>query len=92
MKLIVHSADASRYHWDLVDPVDQAIDAGISSSVATALSEAGAALPLVAVQFWWDGHCLGTVPSTMLTEEPDVLAEQFAHARRALIGAGLAGA
>jgi hypothetical protein len=92
MKLIVHSADASRYHWTLVDPLDTLVDAGVSSSVALALKEAGEELPLVALQFWWDGHCLGTVPSTMLLEGSDTLAEQFSNARRALIGAGLAGA
>lgn len=92
MKLIVHSVQAGRYHWTLVDAQDSLITAGVTPSVAEALHEAGEELPLVAIQFWWDGHCLGTVPSPMLLDSNEVLAEQFANARSALMAAGLAGA
>lgn len=91
MKLIVNSVPESGYQWRLVHSADEVIVEGLSPSVAAALSEAGQELPIVAVQFWWDGHCLGTVPSPTMVDHYEDLATQFTTARAALKAVGLSG-
>lgn len=91
MKLIVNSESGSCYQWRLTHSVDDLIVEGMEPSVAAVLLEAGAGLPIVAVQVWWDGYCLGTVPSPMLVDHHDDLATQFTIARAALRAAGLSG-
>lgn len=87
--LQVQSDQEHGYYWRLLDPVGDAVNEGVSPSVSIALQESGENLPPVAIQFWWDGHCLGTVPSTLAFDESEKFASQFSDSRAVLRHAGL---
>jgi hypothetical protein len=76
------------YYWRLLDPAKDVSSEGVSPSVSSALQEASENLPPVAIQFWWDGHCLGTIPSAIAFDQSEDFASQFTASRAMLRQAG----
>lgn len=89
--LILHlqSDQEHGYYWRLLDSVGDAVNEGVSPSVSIALQESSENLPSVAIQLWWDGHCLGTIPSALAFDESEQFASRFSDSRAVLRHAGL---